>query len=67
MTQTELKALTEQALLQAYTGQVMQLYSVLSSKLLTARGSGESLEASKQFQNGLALAKETLLTATKAL
>ncbi|WP_087067943.1 hypothetical protein [Cyanobium sp. NIES-981] len=62
-----MKSLAQQAVKQAYTTQVMQLYSVLSSKLLTARGGAEQLEASRQFQNGLALARDTLLTATRNL
>lgn len=67
MTQAELKALAESALRQAYSAQIMTLYSVLSSKLLTARGSEESLEATRQFQKGLELAKNTYIAATKAL
>jgi hypothetical protein len=67
MTLAELKALTDNALKQAYSAQVMTLYSVLSSKLLTARGSEESLEATRQFQRGLELAKATYMAATKAL
>ncbi len=67
MTQAELKALTQQALHQAYSSQVMQLYNVLSSKLLTARGSGESLVATRQFHTGLQLARESLAAASKVL
>jgi len=65
MTQTELKTLTEHALQQAYSSQVMTLYSVLASKIITARGSAETNEAILQFQKGLKLAKETLAAATK--
>jgi hypothetical protein len=65
MTQTELKTLTQNALQQAYCSQVMTLYSVLASKIITARGTSETNEAVLQFQKGLQLAKETLAVATK--
>jgi hypothetical protein len=67
MTKAELKTVTDNALKQAYSAQVMTLYSVLSSKLVTARGSEGSLEATRQFQRGLELAEATYMAATKSL
>lgn len=67
MTQAELKSLTEHALRQAYSNQVITLYSVLASKILTARGTAETNEAIGQFQKGLQLAKDTLTAASKGI
>lgn len=67
MTQTELKALTDHALQQAYSGQVMTLYSILATKIITARGAAETNEAIVQFQKGLQLAKQTLTAASKTI
>lgn len=67
MTQAELKDLTESAIRQAYSAQVISLYNVLGSKIITARGSGETQEATSQFQRGLELAKATYIAAARAV
>ena len=62
----DLDALTQQSLKQAYQSQVMKLHGVLTSKLITAKYSGEQREAVSQYQTALENAKNSFQIALDA-